>query len=327
MKAEELLEKYRDMKVAEVVRYDPDTYCDIASMPRWDVPRKVILATAVTGSFVDKRQNPNQPFTPEECVAQSHEVVAEGASWLHFHTRDEEGRNVGGIDTYKRIVEPLRAAYGSSVVIDGCPLFGNNFDDAVVPVTRGLFEVGIVNPVCTFVGPNVRWTNPNAIQASAEYFRALGVKINVSIHDTASIDNLERLLIRPGLLEKPYFFSLLANLPGFGYTPHPKGLQEWLMLIVNRLKELDEDCQISVNVCGRASVYMLALALVMGLHVRVGMEDTIWLYPDRDDKLESNVQAFRVAKAFCELLGREIATAEETRTILGMPSPKAVDAG
>jgi 3-keto-5-aminohexanoate cleavage enzyme len=56
---------------------------------------------------------------------------------------------------------------------------------------------------------------------------------------------------------------------------------------------------------------------MMGLWVRVGTEDTVWRYPHRDDKLQSNLQAFLAIKGICELLGVEIATAEEYRKMIG----------
>jgi len=56
----------------------------------------------------------------------------------------------------------------------------------------------------------------------------------------------------------------------------------------------------------------------MGLHIRVGTEDTVWRYPFGDEKLKSNVQAFQTAKTICELLGREIADAEDQRQLFGI---------
>ena len=318
MKASEILEKYRDLKVVEVVRYDPDVYCDLISVPRWDIPDRVILGVAITGSFIDKRQNPKQPYTPEEILNESIACIEAGATYLHFHVRDEKGGNIGDVEKYRKIVKPIREKYGDKVFIDGCPVFGKNFEEACAPVTEGLFEVGIVNPVCTFVSENVRWLTPPAIRAQCEYFQALGKKVMVSVHDTASIDNLKRFLIKPGLLKKPYYFCILPDLPGAFYIPNPRAMVEGLALLVNRLKELDPDCQILVCSSGRASIYIGTLAILMGLHLRVGTEDTVWRYPHRDEKLESNLQAFQSAKALCELLGRQIATADEYRRMIGL---------
>jgi len=320
MDAKELLNKYKDLGMAEVIRYNPDVYCDVASIPRWDIPEKIILGVAVTGSFIDKRQNPDQPYTAEEVLREAEECISAGATYLHFHVRDKEGRNIGDVESYNKIVQPLRRKYGDKLLIDGCPLFGKDFEEANAPVTEDLFEVGIVNPVCTFVSDNIRYLPPPTIKAQCEYFQALGKKVMLSVHDTASIDNINRFLIRPGILKKPYFFVILSDLPGMFYMPNPRAMVEGFSLLVNRLKELDPDCQIMVCASGRASSYLAALAVIMGLHLRVGTEDTIWRYPHRDEKIKNNLQTFNTAKALCDVLGREIATADEIKGILGIPT-------
>jgi len=318
MNASEILDKYRDLKVVEVVRYDPEVYCDVTSISKWDIPDKIVLGVAVTGSFIDKRQNPNQPYTTEEILKEATACIEAGATYLHFHVRDEKGGNIGDVARYREVIQPLREKYGDNVLIDGCPIFGKNFEEACAPLTENLFEIGIVNPVCTFVGENVRWLTPGAIRAKCEYFQALGKKVMVTVHDTASIDNIKRFLIRPGILQKPYYFVILPDLPGMFYIPNPRAMVEGLTFLVNRLKELDPDCQILVCSSGRASIYLTALAILMGLHVRVGTEDTVWRYPHRDEKVQSNLQAFQSAKTLCELLGRDIATADEYRRIIGL---------
>jgi 3-keto-5-aminohexanoate cleavage enzyme len=102
------------------------------------------------------------------------------------------------------------------------------------------------------------------------------------------------------------------------YIPNPRAMVEGLTFLVNRLKELDPDCQILVCSSGRSSIYLTALAILMGLHVRVGTEDTVWRFPHRDEKVQSNLQAFQSAKSLCEMLGRDIATADEYRRIIGL---------
>ena len=171
MDAKELLNKYKDLGMAEVIRYNPDVYCDVASIPRWDIPEKIILGVAVTGSFIDKRQNPDQPYTAEEVLREAEECISAGATYLHFHVRDKEGRNIGDVESYNKIVQPLRRKYGDKLLIDGCPLFGKDFEEANAPVTEDLFEVGIVNPVCTFVSDNIRYLPHPPLRLNANTFR------------------------------------------------------------------------------------------------------------------------------------------------------------
>ena len=91
-----------------------------------------------------------------------------------------------------------------------------------------------------------------------------------------------------------------------------------LFLMVNQLKSLDEDAQITVCAAGRATFYMTTLATMLGLHVRVGTEDTIWRSPLSDEIVASNVEMLDRARAMAELLGREVATADEYRAAIGL---------
>jgi 3-keto-5-aminohexanoate cleavage enzyme len=173
--------------------------------------------------------------------------------------------------------------------------------------------------VAGFVGDTVRYVPPKLMQASAEYFQEKGVKVLISVHDTGSISNAKRWLLDTGIVQKPYFWGILPALPGLLFMENPKGMIEAMMLVVNRLMEIDENCIIMVCNAGRASVYVATLALLMGLHVvRVGMEDTIWKYPHRDDRMPSNADSVRTVIQIANLLGRRVATADEFRKMIGL---------
>jgi hypothetical protein len=214
MNAKELLENYRDLKMAQIVRYDPDVFCDVISLPKFDFPAKTAIGVAMTGAFIDRKQNPNQPYPAEEITKEVISCIEAGATWVHFHARDAQGGNIGDVNEYRKIIKPIRGKYGNNVFIDGCPIFGNNFEAAVGAVTEGLFELGIINSVCTFVGDNVCWLPPPAIKAQCEYFQALGKRVRVAVHDTASIDNIRRFLIRPGLPDYGLLFRESKHLFG-----------------------------------------------------------------------------------------------------------------
>jgi len=65
----------------------------------------------------------------------------------------------------------------------------------------------------------------------------------------------------------------------------------------------------------------------MGLHIRVGMEDTYWLWPHRDDQVESNLQALHMGQMISQVVGRPVASQEEYRAMLGLPARNPVAAG
>lgn len=70
---------------------------------------------------------------------------------------------------------------------------------------------------------------------------------------------------------------------------------------------------------GRASSFLTAQCLLMGLDVRVGMEDTVWKYPHRNDKIVSNAEQFINTRTMASLLGRDVMTAREYRDYMGLP--------
>ena len=69
---------------------------------------------------------------------------------------------------------------------------------------------------------------------------------------------------------------------------------------------------------GRPSVYLVTLAMLMGLHVRLGMEDTVWRYPHRDELIASNLQQLEAVIAIAENLGRTPMSGARYRELLGV---------
>ena len=93
-----------------------------------------------------------------------------------------------------------------------------------------------------------------------------------------------------------------------------------LLRLTTLIRDTDPDAVILVCAAARASTYLVTVAAALGLHIRVGMEDTVWRWPHRPEKLESNLQAFRSGAAIAELLGRDVATFAQYREIMGLPA-------
>jgi 3-keto-5-aminohexanoate cleavage enzyme len=274
-------------------------------------------SSALVGSFMDKRQNPNHPISHAEILKEACDCIEAGATSIHV--RDEKtGYPINDLNAYHDIVDPIRQKYGKKIVIDGCVTRGKNFEQVVAPITDGLFEVSPVNPVAGYIGDTVRFFPIKLVQAIAEYLQEKGAKCQVSIHDTGSIDNAKRFLIDTGILQKPYYWIILPELPGVLYMQGPRSMIEALMLVVNRLTEIDDDCIIMVYSAGRPSIHLATLALLMGLHVRVGREDTIWKYPHKDDVMTSNRESVEAICRIVNLLGRRVATVDEYRKLMGL---------
>jgi 3-keto-5-aminohexanoate cleavage enzyme len=94
---------------------------------------------------------------------------------------------------------------------------------------------------------------------------------------------------------------------------------EGLLHIYSRIRDIDPDAVVQVCAAGRASSYLATLAAILGFNVRIGMEDTIWKWPHKDDLITNNAEQFRRFKMLCQILGREIATPNDYRRAIGLP--------
>ncbi len=319
----ELVKKYHDV-LPPYYQWWGEKFIDFRNQPSWEVPESVVVGVAVVGVFIDREQNPHIPIFPHEIRAAIEECVELGAVSVHMHVRDEQGRPSCSLENFHAVIDPLRAKYGDRIVVDGGCMTGDTFIDAVGPVTDGLFEMSIVNPSTGLLGDNLRAMSPKTMQAQARYFRECGVKPLIDVHDTSSIENAKRYLIDPGLVEPPFVWHLLPGLPGTMFFPNPRAMTEGLLFLVNRIREIDPTSVIMVSDPGRSTIYLSTLAMLLGLHVRVGMEDTLWKYPHRNDMITSSKEAVRATLEIAHHLGRRPATAEEFRKLVGITAPARV---
>jgi 3-keto-5-aminohexanoate cleavage enzyme len=164
---------------------------------------------------------------------------------------------------------------------------------------------------------------PHVVIEKARLVEARGLKPLIAVYTDGDIDNARRFLIESGVVRKPYSWLVLPAMPGCSPMHNPRQMVEGLMRMVNAIKDLDPDSFIAVCAAGRPSTYLATFAILLGLHVRVGMEDTVWPYPHRDELITSNAEAFLKVKKIAELLGREVMTPAEYRISQGMPAVSA----
>lgn len=201
---------------------------------------------------------------------------------------------------------------------DGEAQMGATFEEAHSPIFAGLFDIAPVIPHVGNLGDTVRVTPIPTMRAQAESMIEMGVKPEIAVHDTCSLDNAYRYLIAPGVLQRPLCWLILPALPGIFYMPNPMAMMEGLTLLVRRIREIDTDSVITVCAAGRAGLYLATSAIMLGLHVRVGMEDLIYRYPNSNELVQSNGQLIRAVVEIAQNLGRRPATAAEFRRIAGI---------
>ncbi|MDW8022087.1 MAG: 3-keto-5-aminohexanoate cleavage protein [Nitrososphaerota archaeon] len=301
----------------------------LTELPPWDVPDKVVIKVAVSGRTAVPGFTGEEgfPSSIEQFIKASSEVIEAGAPSVALDftwVRDSSGKRLDidykPVDAYRMVLDPLRRKFGRRFVADLNVLNGETFDDNMAPVREGLAEVAL----CASGHPK------EFVQAAIDEVQENGARPSVVIHSPGEVYLAKKWLIDTGILEKPFCFEILFGLPfdsgrtllSGSYVTNFKDMVTFLMYIVDQLYRLDREAVIQVDIAGRMSSFETAVSLMMGLHIRVGTEDTIWRFPHKNEIVKGNLQIFNDAKQLAALLGRDIADAEHYRKILQIAGPR-----
>ncbi|MBS7527273.1 3-keto-5-aminohexanoate cleavage protein [Fusibacter paucivorans] len=298
---------------------------DVIVQPKWDISDKVVISTAVVGSFYSKNGNPNQPITPDEIYNSAREAILAGAPIIHIHVRNEDGYNRLDPKLFNQVIGSLKKEF-PDVMFDCClvPRYEGDWERMLEMLDSKLIDVTPINTTATYCGDMLLTKAPHIIIQKARLVQEHGIIPQIAVYSDGDIDNADRWLFKTGLVEtgatgQPSHWLILADLPGGSPMPTKSGMVETFMHLHNRIKEIDKDAVIMVCASGRASSYLATLAVLMGCHIRVGMEDTVWKWPHKDDKIENNAKTFLDYKQLCALLGREVASPNDYRKLIGLP--------
>lgn len=302
-------------RVSAEPRWDPEFGLDLTKQPKWNIPDVVIIEAAVVGHPIKRATNPHQPYTPDEIRKEAIECIDAGAAAVHFHARTDEGNPENDTDEYIKklhlIIDPIKEKYGDNVVIGGCNILPT-FEEEETLIKSGLFETSPANAYY--------WNPSKLLQAETRMMQEHGVKPQIAIKSDSDLTRAKQWLIDPGIPEKPLYWIYLPSYTTDS-TPMPNefAMVESLMWHIRRIRELDPVSVIMVCGSGRASSYLTTMAMLMGLHVRVGMEDTIYRWPHKNDTLDSNARVVAGMVGIAKALGRRPATANEFRALVGLP--------
>ncbi|MBO0830367.1 MAG: 3-keto-5-aminohexanoate cleavage protein [Actinobacteria bacterium] len=288
--------------------------------PPWDIPELVVVTAAVSGRIVREAgiRAPRQyGMDFDSFVDSAVDSISAGACGIHIDfggiTAIQENWSV--TDAYAKIIPDISRRAAQDWVRDVNILRGENFAENVFPISSGLAETAPMAPNFP-----VTW-----MESAAQVVADRGGRIFFAIHSAAEVDLANRLVLSKDILPGPSCWIILIGYPyddatdRLGtYLAHPKAMMSELVQIVDRIKEIDPGAFIQVCAAGRAGHYLATAAMLLGLHVRVGTEDTVYRFPHRDEILSSSAEMVDRARATAETLGRRLATAAEFREMVGM---------
>ncbi|MBY2924326.1 3-keto-5-aminohexanoate cleavage protein [Rhizobium leguminosarum] len=287
---------------------------------------RVIVTCAVTGNLTRPDQTPYLPITPEQIALSALEAGEAGAAIVHIHVRDPEtGVPSMSIDLYRDVIHRIRA-HRPDLIINLTTGPGGRFvpseDDPKIaaPGTtlmspeRRVEHVERLKPeICTLdlntmvSGGEIVINTPRNIRIMAERIRAAGVLPEIELFDSGDC-HLAQDLIRDRTLTGPRLFSLVLGVK-YGFEASPEA-----MLYARSL--LPEGAIWTGFGIGRHEFPMLAQSWLLGGHVRVGMEDNIYL--SKGVLVERNAQLVEHAVDMIHDLGARPATTKEARAILSL---------
>jgi uncharacterized protein (DUF849 family) len=290
----------------------------------------VIVSCAVTGSAPETfKRNSAVPVTPEAIATSAIDAARAGAAIVHIHVRNPEtGAPSRELTHYREVVERIRES-GTDVLINlttgpgarfvpgaGNPLEPGPGTTLVSPEERVAHVLTLKPELCSLdiatmnMGEAVFMNTPAHLRVMAQAIRAAGVKPELEVFDLGHI-RLGRALIEEGLIDTPPLFQLCTGI-SWGMPAEPRAL----MAAADMLPDGAIWAAFGIS---RMQFPMVAQTVLLGGHVRVGLEDNIWL--ERGVPAPSNAALVEKAVSIIRLLGCEPASPGTARQILELREP------
>ena len=285
-----------------------------------------ILTCAVTGNLTTREQNPALPVTPEEIARSAIDAAKAGASIVHLHARDPStGKGTTKAELFDEIVGRIRDA-GCDVILNLSTGEGGRFrpsdDDPKVaapgstlmrPELRVAHVERLRPEVCTldfntmYSGTAVVINTPRNLEIMTQRVLAAGVMPEIEIFDSGDLQ-LALAFLEQGILRPPLLWQIVLGVR-YGAMADSQTMQYFA-------SRLPRDAQWTAFGIGRMAFPMLAQAYLLGGHVRIGMEDTVYL--DKGVLTPSNAALVEKGVRIVQSLGGSIATIAQARQMLGL---------
>jgi uncharacterized protein (DUF849 family) len=298
------------------------------------LPRKVIITCAITGAIHTPTMSPHLPVTPEQIVESAVGAANAGAAIVHLHARDpRDGRPTQDPDRFRAFLPQIAAA---SDVIVNVTTGGSQtmtveerlqpalqFKPEVASLNMGTMNFGLYEMLVRHNEWKWDWEPAYLAGSEAGFFKNTlkdignilrlcgghGTRFELECYDIGHLYTaahfLDRELLRPPLLIQSVF-----GIRG-GIGTHPEDVA-YMKRVADRL--FGGEYQWSVVGAGRHQMSIARQAAGLGGHVRVGLEDSLWI--GKGELATSNAQQVTKARAMLDELGLDLATPDEARDIL-----------
>lgn len=287
--------------------------------------RKVMVTCALTGAGETTGKSEHVPVTPEQIANSAIEAAAAGATIVHIHVRDPgTGKGSREVAYYREVVERIRGSKTNVIINTTAGMGGDLYldpddpsgfaegTDLVNGIERLKHVEELLPDICTLdcgslnfgEGSLVYVSTPDMLRAGAAHIQKLGVRVEMEIFDTGHLWFANKL-VEEGLVDDPPMYQLCMGIP-YGAPADP-------LLLATMVKQLPPNAVWASFALGRMQMPWAAQSALLGGHVRVGLEDNLYL--GKGNKA-TNAQLVANAVTVIEAMGSSIATPDEGREIL-----------
>ena len=303
---------------------------------------KVIFTAALTGNIHTPSMSPYLPLTPQQLIEEALRCEQAGAAVVHVHARNpEDGKPTTDVEIYRKILVGIKAK--SKVVVS--PTTGGtatmtpeerirvvrelkpematfnagSFNFALYPVLSKIdefkydWEEGFLESTESFIFPNTF----TSLKVFCQTMNEVETKPELEVYDVGQITNLAQI-IQEGFLKKPLYLQFVLGILG----GIPATIDN-LMFLTNTARKVLGEFELSVCAAGRHQFPMGVVNMLQGGHMRVGLEDNLYL--NKGVLAKSSAEQVEKAIRIARELGLEPASPDEARQILGLKGQDKVD--
>jgi len=270
---------------------------------------KLVITAAICGAEVSKDLNPNIPYTVEEIGREAESAYKAGASIIHLHVREDDGTPTQNLKRFKACIDEIKNRCSDIIIQPSTGgAIGMTNEERLQPIyldpppEMATLDCGTMN----FGGDDIFINTEKTIIYFAEEMNKRGIKYELECFDKGMVDMALRLHDK-GYIKDPMHFNFVLGVVG-GITATSRDL-EFLK------NSIPENSTFTVCAIGKHEFPIVTLSIIMGGHARVGFEDNIYL--SKGILARSNGELVEKVVRIAKEIGREIATPDETRKILG----------
>lgn len=291
--------------------------------------REVFITCALTGAGDTTGRSDKVPVTPRQIADSAIEAAEAGAAVVHIHVRDPEtGKGARDPALYAEVVQYIRES-GIDIVLNTTAGMGGDLtlgstEQPLPPNAEGTDMAGAIErlahveqllpEICTLdcgtmnfgEGDYIMVNTPSMLRDSARHVQSLGVRPEIEVFDTGQLV-LAQWLKDQGLIDDPVVVQLCMGIPW--------GAPDDIGTLMSMVGNLPDDWVFSAFSLGRNQLPFVALAVLAGGNVRVGLEDNLWL---GKGVLASNGDLVDRARTIVEGMGSQLMSPQDVREKLNL---------